>query len=177
MSTSPLYASLRHIRYKWSPRQTFADLFAKTWMEPAIPFTLLFLLVVGFALSIPYYATIGNAETIGRSIAEFDFVAIAMGLSLISGGIDLSVGSVFAMADFVALAAFNFGHLPIPVVALSTLIAGGLLGAVNGFFIGILRTRAFLTTLGPLILYRGIFDLLTLAYSGPLAMANARRPA
>ncbi len=173
MNSTSFYASLRRARYKWSPRQTFADLFAKTWMEPAIPFTILVALVIGFAATIPYYATLGNAETIGRALAEFCFVAIAMGLSLISGGIDLSVGSIFAMADFVALAAFNFGHLPVVIVALLTLIAGAILGAVNGFFIGILRTRAFLTTLVTLIVYRGIFDLLTLAYSGPMAMENA----
>ena len=172
MNTANLSATLKQIRYKWSPRQTFADLFAKTWMEPAIPFSVLVALVVVFAATVPYYATLGNAQSLGRSFAEFGFVAIAMGLSLISGGIDLSVGSIFALTDFVALVAFNLWGLPVPLVILVTVMAGGLLGAINGFFIGFLRTRAFLSTLVTLIVYRGVFDLLTLKWSGQLAMSS-----
>lgn len=172
MSTADLSTTLKQIRYTWSPRQTFADLFAKTWMEPAIPFCVLAALVVFFAATVPYYATLYNAQSLSRSFAEFGFVAIAMGLSLISGGIDLSVGSIFALADFVALMGFNIWALPVPLVILITVVIGGLLGAINGFFIGILRTRAFLTTLVTLIVYRGIFDLLTLSWSGDLAMST-----
>lgn len=172
MNTASLSATFKRVRYKWSPRQTFADLFSKTWMEPAIPFSVLVALVLVFAATVPYYATLGNAQSLGRSFAEFGFVAIAMGLSLISGGIDLSVGSIFALTDFVALVAFNLWGLPVPLVILVTVVAGGLLGAVNGFFIGFLRTRAFLSTLVTLIVYRGVFDLLTLGWSGQLAMSN-----
>ena len=172
MNSASLSTTLKQIRYKWSPRQTFADLFAKTWMEPAIPFSVLVALIVYFAATVPYYATLGNAQSLGRSFAEFGFVAIAMGLSLISGGIDLSVGSIFALTDFVALVAFNLWGLPVPLVIIVTVLAGGLLGAINGFFIGFLRTRAFLSTLVTLIVYRGIFDLLTLAWSGQLAMST-----
>lgn len=173
MSGTTLTTRMRRIQYFWSPRQTFADLFAKTWMEPAIPFVVLLALLVAFAIAVPNYASIYNAQTMGRSFAEFGFVSIAMGLSLMSGGIDLSVGSIFAMADFIALMAFNIWGLPVPLVILLTVVAGGLLGAVNGFFIGVLRTRAFLSTLVTLIVYRAVFDLLTLGWSGDLAMASA----
>ena len=177
MSTTTRQPTFTRIRYFWSPRQTFADLFAKNWMEPAIPFTVLLAILVVFALTVPNYATLYNSQSMGRSFAEFGFVAIAMGVSLISGGIDLSVGSIFAMADFIALMAFNIWGLPVPLVILAAVVAGGLLGAVNGFFIGILRTRAFLTTLVTLIVYRGVFDLLTLSWSGQLAMSTASTPA
>ncbi|HUB10598.1 MAG TPA: ABC transporter permease, partial [Acetobacteraceae bacterium] len=173
MSGTTLATRMRQIQYYWSPRQTFADLFAKPWMEPAIPCVVLLALLVGFAFAVPNYASIYNAQTMGRAFAEFGFVAIAMGLSLISGGIDLSVGSIFALADFTALMAFDIWGLPVPLVALITVLAGGLLGAVNGFFIGVLRTRAFLSTLVTLIVYRAVFDLLTLQWSGDLAMASA----
>ncbi len=177
MSATTLSTTLRRVQYYWSPRQAFADLFAKTWMEPAIPFTVLVALLVLFSSTVPNYATAYNAQTMGRAFAEFGFVAIAMGLSLISGGIDLSVGSIFALADFVALMAFNIWGLPVPLVILLTVVAGGLLGAVNGFFIGVLRTRAFLSTLVTLIVYRGIFDLLTLQWSGDLAMSSTESDA
>ncbi len=176
MTAAALSTTFKQIRYRWSPRQTFADLFAKTWMEPAIPFTVLVAVLLFFAFTVADYATLYNSQSMGRSFAEFGFVAIAMGLSLISGGIDLSVGSIFALADFIALMAFNIWGLPVPLVIVVTVLAGGLFGAVNGFFIGFLRTRAFLTTLVTLIVYRGIFDLLTLAWSGDLAMSTVSSP-
>jgi ribose transport system permease protein len=164
---------MRQIQYHWSPRQTFADLFAKPWTEAAIPFAVLIALLVAFAAVVPNYASVYNAQTMTRSFAEFGFVGIAMGLSLISGGIDLSVGSIFAMADFIALTASSVWGLPVPLVILLTVLVGGVLGAVNGFFVGVLRTRAFLSTLVTLIVYRAVFDLLTLRWSGELAMSSA----
>src|SRR6185437_16535509 len=151
----------------------FADLYAKSWMEAAIPFSVLVALLLVFATIVPNFASIYNAESMGREFAEFGFVAIAMGLSLISGGIDLSVGSIFALAVFVALMGFNIGNLPVPVTIVLTVVAGALLGAVNGFFVGILRTRAFLSTLVTLNVYRGVFDLLTLRWSQQIAMSSA----
>jgi ribose transport system permease protein len=175
VSTTTLQ-QVKQLQYYWSPRQTFADLFAKPWMEPAIPFAVLVALLAFFSSAVPQYATVYNAQTMSRAFAEFGFVAIAMGLSLISGGIDLSVGSIFALADFVALMGFSIWGLPVPLVIVITVLAGGVLGAVNGFFIGVMRTRAFLSTLVTLIVYRGIFDLLTLQWSGDLAMSSAEAP-
>jgi len=172
MNTATLLLNAKRARYKWSPRQLFADLFAKSWMEPAVPFTVLVVLILFFALTVPYYATLYNAQSLSRSFSEFGLVSIGMGLALMSGGIDLSVGSMFALLDLLALSAFSLWGLPMPVVAVITVAAGAALGAVNGFFIGFLRTRAFLTTLVTLIVYRGIFDLLAVAYSQDIAMST-----
>ena len=76
-TSKPLAARLKQARYYWSPRQTFADLFAKTWMEPAIPFTVLVALLLIFSTVVPNYASAYNASTMGREFAEFGFVAIA----------------------------------------------------------------------------------------------------
>jgi ribose transport system permease protein len=60
---------------------------------------------------------------------------------------------------------------PVPAVIVATLVAGGLLGAVNGVLIGYLRLRAFITTLITLIIYRSTFDLLIQRYSNDIASA------
>ena len=176
MTAATWKVTAKRIRYKWSLRQIFSDLFAKTWMEPAVPFAVLAGLIAFVAITIPDYASAYNVETMGRSFAEFAFVSIAMGISLISGGIDLSVGSMFALLDFVALAGFTIWGLPVSLVVVLTLVTGALLGAVNGFFIGFLRTRPFLTTLVTLIVYQGIYNLLTVKYSAEMAMSNASSP-
>ncbi len=175
-NAATLATTLKRVRYQWSPRQLFADLFAKTWMEPAIPFSVLVAIIVVFMAIVPYYATLYNAHSLLRFYGEFGFLAIAMGLSLISGGIDLSVGSIFALCDFAALASVHLWGLPVPVVILVTVLVGAALGAVNGFFIGFLRTRAFLSTLVTLIVYRGVFDLFTVGYSSQMATSTVTTP-
>ena len=95
-----------------------------------------------------------------------------MALVMIVGGIDLSVGSMFALTNFCALFCLNVLEWPVPAVIVATLACGALLGAVNGVLIGYLRLRAFLTTLITLIIYRSAYDLL-LSTTPP----RSRRPA
>ena len=94
-----------------------------------------------------------------------------MALVVIVGGIDLSVGSMFALCDFCALFCLNVLDWPVPAVIVATLACGAALGAVNGLLIGYLRLRAFITTLITLIIYRSAYDLLLFDYSNKIAAA------
>lgn len=162
----------RRLRWRWSLRIFLSELLAKRWMEPAIPFALMLGLVLAFSMLMPHYATLGNAQQLGREFAEAGFVAVAMALTVISGGIDLSVGSVFALANLSALVMFNLWNWPVGAVIACTLGLGAAVGAVNGWLIGYLRTRPFLTTLVTLIVLRATVDLLAQRVSVPLAMAS-----
>ena len=162
----------RRLWHRVSLRLFLSELLAKRWMEPAIPFVLMLGLIATFAASTPNYASLGNAQQMGREFAEAGFVAMAMALAVISGGIDLSVGSVFALANLVALVLFQLEHWPVPAVIAATLAVGAAVGAVNGYLIGYLKTRPFLTTLVALIVLRATVDLLGQHWSVPLAMAS-----
>lgn len=162
---------LRRLRYRYSLRLFLSELLAKRWMEPAIPFALMIGLIAWFSATTPYYATLGNAQQLGREFAEAGFVAVAMALTVISGGIDLSVGSVFALANLAALVFYQIFNWPVGLVIAATLGIGAAVGAINGYLIGYLRTRPFLTTLVTLIVLRATVDLLGQHYSVPLAMA------
>lgn len=162
---------LRRMRWRWSLRLFLSELLAKRWMEPAIPFVLMLTLIMAFAAATPNYATLANVQQLGREFAEAGFVALAMGLSVISGGIDLSVGSVFALANLAALVSYQLWHWPVAAVIALTLAIGATIGGINGLLIGYLRTRPFLTTLVTLIVLRATVDLLGQQYSVPLAMA------
>ena len=112
----------------------------------------------------------GLADT-GRQAGEIGFIVLGMALVVIVGGIDLSVGSMFALCDFCALFCLNVLDWPVPAVIVATLICGAALGAVNGLLIGYLRLRAFITTLITLIIYRSAYDLLLFDYSNTIAAA------
>ncbi len=163
--------SVERLRYRWSLRLLLSELLQKQWFEPAIPFALMVALFVAFSLTIPGYAASDNVQSLARLFAEFGFVALGMGLTLISGGIDLSVGAIFALTNFAALAFFNILELPLWATILATLLAGASVGAVNGLLVGYLKARPFLTTLVTLIILRAVVNILNQAYTTVFATA------
>jgi ribose transport system permease protein len=163
MSTTVLQAPderTQRLRYSWSPRLFLSELLLKQWFEPIIPFTVMVALVIYFSLTIKDYGSLGNAVSLMRLFAEFGFIALGMAFCLISGGIDLSVGAIFALCNFAALFCLFVLGLPAWLVVLGTLLTGGVIGACNGILIGYLKARPFLTTLVTLIILRACVNLL-----------------
>src|SRR6202048_1362500 len=86
---------------------------------------------------------------------------IAMGMTfvIVGGGFDLSVGSTAALAGCVAAMVMLEAGITVGVIA--GIIAGALVGLANGLVIAFLNVNAFITTLGTMVLVRGIVFLLT----------------
>ena len=161
MTMDSFAASVR----RFSPRLLLSELLLKQWFEPVIPFAVMIGLWLYFALVIPDYATVQNTLSLLRLFAEFGFVALAMAFCLITGGIDLSVGAIFAVCNFSALFFLFVLEQPVGVAVLLTLAVGAALGSINGFLIGFLKTRPFLTTLVTLIILRASVNLLNTRYA------------
>jgi len=143
-----------------SPRLLLSELLMKKWFEPAVPFTLLVALILTLCLTVPNFATVRNVVSLATLYPEFGFVVLAMGLSMISGGIDLSVGAIFAFCNLIALILLLVLEWSIPGVIMGTLAAGAFVGSINGFLVGYLKTRPFLTTLVTVIIVRSVVNLL-----------------
>ena len=166
-----MHEAFVRLKSKYLPDHLLGEILSKRWTETAIP--VIVLLIVGFALSRSidgFLSPVALADQ-ARQAGEIGFVVFGMALVVIVGGIDLSVGSMFALCDFCALFCLDILELPVPAVILVTLLFGGLLGAINGFLIGYLRLRAFITTLITLIIYRSAYDLLLVDYSNRIAAA------
>ena len=163
--------TLTRLRYRYWPDHLLGEILSKRWTETAIPVILL--LIVGFALSrsLEHFLSPASLADTARQAGEIGFIGLGMALVVIVGGIDLSVGSIFALTDFCALYLLDVLNWPVPAVVVATMIVGGLLGAVNGVLIGYLRLRAFITTLITLIIYRSAYDLLIQRYSNAIASA------
>jgi ribose transport system permease protein len=165
--------SLLRFWHRNSPQLFLGELLEKRWMEPIVPFTLTIAVFVTFALAIPNYTHWVNLQQLMLNFAEQGLVAIAMAFAVLSGGIDLAVGSVFAMSNFLALYFFQILNWPLPVMIVMVLAFGALMGAVNGGMIAYGRTRPFLTTLVVLIIVRAAYNKLTAAYTDELASINS----
>jgi len=165
--------SLQRFWHRNSPQLFLGELLEKRWMEPIIPFTLTIAVLLVSALMIPHYTSLGNLQQLMRSFAEQGMVAIAMAFSVLSGGIDLSVGSVFAMSNFLAVYFYLILGLPLPVMIFAVIVFGALMGAINGGMIAYGKTRPFLTTLVVLIILRGAYNKATAAFTEELASINS----
>ena len=164
------------LRYRLWPDHLLGEILSKRWTETAIPVIVLVLVAVAFSQAIPGFLSINSLADTARQAAEIGFVVLGMALVIVVGGIDLSVGSMFALTDFCALFCLDVLELPVLAVAAITVVFGALLGAVNGFLIGYLRLRAFITTLITLIIYRSAYDLLLVDYSNTIAASFPDTP-
>ena len=169
--------NLIKLRYRLWPDHVIGELLSKRWTETMVPILFLLITVVFFSSYIDHFISAANVIDTIRQSGELGFVVLAMALVLMAGGIDLSVGSMFALCTLAALFFIQVMAWPVPVAVVATLICGALLGSVNGVLIGYFRLRAFLTTLITLIIYRSAFDMLTLNYAVLIASSTLDSPA
>jgi ribose transport system permease protein len=164
------------LRWRWSVKKFMAELLEKRWMDAIIPFIVMVGVVLFFGLSVENYFSSESLAFTSRQFAETAFVALAMAITLISGGIDLSVGSMFALVNFLALFLTHIYKLPIAGVIAICLLAGIFMGIFNGFLIGYMKTKAFLTTLVSMISIRALVKMLYLKHGTDIAMAGRIEP-
>ena len=117
-------------------------------------------LVVFFSIMSPAFLTADNIFNILRQVAIVGIVAVGMTMVLLTGGIDLSVGSIIGVAGVLAATLMLQGVHPV-WASLITLAVSTLLGALNGFFINTLKIPALITTLGTMTALRGVAYLLS----------------
>ena len=160
------------LRYRYVPDHVVGEVLGRRWTDNVIPVTLLVALTLYLAAAIPNFISVGNINDTARQIGEFGLIVIGMTIVMLAGGIDLSVGSNFALANVTALALINVAKWPVEAAIAATLGVGALVGLINGFLIGFLRLRAFLTTLVVLTLIRAFVDLLLEAYSVRIASSD-----
>lgn len=163
--------TITSLRYRYWPDHLLGEILSKRWTETAIPVILLLIVGFAFSRSIDNFLSPASLADTARQAGEIGFIALGLALVVIVGGIDLSVGSIFALTDFCALYLLDVAGWPVPAVVVATLLCGALLGAVNGVLVGYLRLRAFITTLITLIIYRSAYDLLIQRYSNAIASA------
>ena len=114
-------------------------------------------LIVLFAIKSPFFLTQDNLINIFTAIAVTGIIAVPGTMLLIAGQVDLSVGSGAAFCG-VVMATFAQDH-SIGLAVLIAIIAGVLIGVVNGFLVTVVGVNALITTLGMLAVLRGLTEL------------------
>ena len=119
-------------------------------------FIMIFLVILIAYLIINGSATTFNGVmNILRHSAVVGILSFGMGLVIITGGIDLSVGSMLALIGGMGVVVFN-GTDSIILTLLVTLAVGAVLGLINGLLIGKVKMPPFIVTLATMLIYRSI---------------------
>src|SRR3954447_25274628 len=132
-------------------------------VEPSqqVLLALLALEVVVFAAIGTNFLTRPNASEVLRLSVEIGLLAVALTPVIVSGGIDLSVGSLMGLSAVLFGKLWRDAGLPIGVAAPLTLVVGALAGGLNGLLITRLRIPPLIVTLGSFSLFRGLAEGLT----------------
>jgi ribose transport system permease protein len=141
-----------------APDRTANKTSAKTWLARLGPFLGLLFVIVIFAMmsdAPDQYLSIRNFRIVVAQTVIVALGAIGMTMIMVSGGIDLSVGSVIALTGVVTALGIRGGGQPLVSVA-EGVLAGGIIGVLNGLFITQLRVIPFIATLGMLGMARGV---------------------
>ena len=111
---------------------------------------------LAFALSTPVFFSLPNLLNIGRQTSVVALISVGMTFVVITGGIDLSVGSIVGLSGTLAAEAIVSANFHPAIGALVGLGVGAAVGLVNGAFIALLRVPAIVTTLATLSIARGV---------------------
>lgn len=104
----------------------------------------------------PRFLSPANLQNTARLIGAFGIFSLGLGLVIITGGIDLSVGSAFALLGVLLSMMLTEWSLPWPVAVLIVIALAAVLGALHGLLITRLGLQPFIVTLCGLLLYRGL---------------------
>jgi len=127
-------------------------------------FIALIAVILFFAFTVPTFLSTANLILMSKHVALNAFLAMGMTFVIITGGIDLSVGSIVGLCAMVAgwlvlngvdLQIGYTVYFNVPEIILITLVVGVLIGAINGLLITKLNVAPFIATLGTLYVARG----------------------
>jgi rhamnose transport system permease protein len=104
------------------------------------------------------FLTIENMLNQGRLMTEVGLIAILMTFVIITGGIDLSVGSILGLVAILIGVFWKNMGLPLPLAIALGLVVGTLAGFINGVIITRFKVPPLIATRGTLALYRGIAE-------------------
>lgn len=125
------------------------------------PLLALIVLIIILTILSPVFLTEGNLTALLDQVSGLGIVAVGASLVILIGGIDLSVGSVVALAMMVCAYVYARTGIPMSVAIVTAMIAGTTAGFVNGLLITLGRLPAFVATLAMLSIARGLALMIT----------------
>jgi len=125
-------------------------------LQQLLAFGTLIALMIIFFIASPKFLTITNISSILLSTAVIGILAVGTTFVIITGGIDLSLGTAMTLCSVVVGLMLSNAGLPLPVGILGGLAMGALIGFINGFNVAFLGLPPFIATLSMMLVCQGL---------------------
>jgi ribose transport system permease protein len=125
------------------------------------PFLGLFALCVALFIATPYFLTVNNLLNVLDQVTILGVLSVGMTLVIITGGIDLSVGSVLALSTMILGWTSHNAGWPLWLSIVAAVVVGGLCGLASGLGITLAKLPPFIATLAMLSIARGLANVIT----------------
>jgi ribose transport system permease protein len=132
----------------------------RTFSTPYLILAAFLVLLVITTILEPSFLTLDNITNIGRQMSLNAIISAGMTFVILTGGIDLSVGSILAFTG-VLTAMMLKSDLPIPVAIIIGLFVGALAGGINGLLVALARIPPFIATLAMMVIARSATRIIT----------------
>ncbi|HHV93976.1 MAG TPA: ABC transporter permease [Firmicutes bacterium] len=132
------------------------SIFRSDATQKLLAFASLIVLFIGFSLASPNFARFNNIVGILLSTAVNGILAVGVSFVIVTGGIDLSVGTVMTLCSVMTGVVITFWGMPIPLGILAGLATGALCGCINGTCVAKLKLPPFIATLGMMMVSKGL---------------------
>jgi ribose transport system permease protein len=144
-----------------SDRQVIPSTWSKIFAIKEVgSLAVLLVMLLVLTIAIPQFGQWGNIVNITRNFSFVGIVAMGMTLVILTGGIDLSVGSVWAMTAVLTASLMSSGWLMVPAILVG-LLAAAVIGLFNGLCVTRLNMSAFVPTLATLSIARSLALIIT----------------
>lgn len=132
-----------------------------TAQQKLLAFAGLIVLVVGFSLASPNFFQVSNIMAILQATSVNGVLAIGVTLIIITGGIDLSIGTLMTFCSVMAGVVLTWLGAPLLVGVVTAIATGALAGLVSGTLVAKMKIPPFIATLGMMLILKGLSLIVT----------------
>ncbi|MDO5657709.1 MAG: ABC transporter permease [Paracoccus sp. (in: a-proteobacteria)] len=133
-----------------------SSLFSGAAQQKLLAFASLIVLLIGFSLASPQFMQVSNMMSILQATSVNGVLAIAATLVIITGGIDLSVGTLMTFCAVIAGVLLTWAGLPLLIGVAGAIMAGAFVGLISGTLVAKMKIPPFIATLGMMLILKGL---------------------
>ncbi len=138
------------------PQTAGSGLFTTAALQKVVAFVVLVILLAFFSIFAPNFAAWNNMVNIMQATAVNGVLGVAVSFVIISGGIDLAVGTMMTLTAVMAGIILTNWGMPLPIGIIGAMLTGALTGSVSGIAVAKLKIPPFIATLGMMQITRGL---------------------
>lgn len=129
--------------------------------QKLLAFASLIVLVIGFSLASPNFFQVSNIMAILQATSVNGVLAVGVTLIIITGGIDLSIGTLMTFCAVMAGVVLTWAGMPLPLGVLTAIATGALCGLFSGSLVARMKIPPFIATLGMMLVLKGLSLIVT----------------